>query len=376
WEPLAESLRDLLADKDVRDPAAERLARRVAGEGSDRDKARRLYHWVLENVEDTDDVFGLAPAMLAGRTGDRTRVLGYLLSLIGIDSRLLLARDVGSDQTRSELADQDTYDHPLLELAGGDEPLYLSTGQRGASFGYLPPALRGQDAIVLAEGAPCVELPPLEPGQDPHRYVVYVELRRDGSAHLKVVETLRGAGAVMWRNNLEGVPDATLEERFGSQYVARLVPGAELAALEIEGRDAPEEPLVMRYEFDVGSLGRRHGDRWMVPPLFTNDLAPVYARTDQRDTAQLVVPPVDTRVALRLHAPEGASLPPAPQDVELEGPGGARFTRTAEQKGETLVINRRMWMPIVRVAPQAYPDFAEYCRTVDEAEARELPLRL
>jgi len=106
WVRYVESLRDVLADRDVIDPAARRLVRSVVGDDAQataEQRAERLYRWVLENVEDTDDVFGLAPAMLAARNGNRARVLRYLLEIAGLDAQLALARSYATDATRSEM---------------------------------------------------------------------------------------------------------------------------------------------------------------------------------------------------------------------------------------------------------------------------------
>ena len=62
----------MLADRDVVDPAAQALVREIVGDeerSSAEQRAQRIYRWTLANIEDNDDVFGLAPAMLAARTG-------------------------------------------------------------------------------------------------------------------------------------------------------------------------------------------------------------------------------------------------------------------------------------------------------------------
>src|SRR5690606_31519622 len=116
WSSFLDGLRDVLADRDVIDPAAQRLAREVAGEGDDRTRAERLYRWLLDETENNDDVFGEAPVMIAQRTGNRVRMLHYLLGLVGIRSDLLVVRGLGNDQTRSEVADEETYTNLVLRL--------------------------------------------------------------------------------------------------------------------------------------------------------------------------------------------------------------------------------------------------------------------
>lgn len=371
WGSFLGGLRDVLADRDPIDPAAVRLARRVThGARTGEEKARKLYYWVLEHIENNSDVFGIAPMMLASRTGNRTRVLHYLLGLLEIDSSLLLVRGAGDDQTESRLADEDTYQNLVLRL--GDH--YVVTSARGTPFGYLSPLLYGQDALVLTGAAGATErvrIPAAPEGADLHDIQIIADIDDGGSATLEIVETLHGSGAISWRSNLENIPAATLQDRFEEGYAARLVPGARLTELRITGQGEPEAPLVLRYTLETDALGRRQGERLIVPGLVPASLTPRYARVAERTTAQIVAP-VDVEVTLRLKA-DGASgvrLPP----IELAGPGGARFSATARADGDDLVIRRRLVVPLMRVAPGDYPAFANWVRAVDQAEAREVPL--
>ncbi|MFW6087918.1 MAG: DUF3857 domain-containing protein, partial [Myxococcota bacterium] len=378
WELLVDGLLDALVDKDVIDPQARRLARKVTGDAQDdATKARRLYAWVLEHVEDADSVFEPAAPMLAQRTGDRNRVLRYLLGLVGVESKLVLARSIASDQTDAQVANDQTFTNLLLMVEPEEhEPVFLSLGERGAPFGYVPPGLRGQEALVLAPGAPRVTVPEGAAGQDRHTAEATLALQPDGGARARMVEVYRGAGAVAWRNNLEGVPNAMLEERFGKQYVARLIPGARLTDLEIEGRDDPEAPVVLRYAFDVSNLGRRQGNRWILPTFLPPQFAPRYASMAKRTTTQVVAPPFEQDFTLRVEVPGGVSLPASWKPVRLAGPGGARFAMRAAREGDALVVERKARIPLQRVSADGYPKWAAFCRAADQAASREIPLAL
>ena len=377
WSGFLEGLRDVLADREMVDPAARALAREIVGEAtSDEEKARALYYWLLENVENNNDVFGQAAVMLAGRTGNRARVLHYLLGLVDVDSQLVLARGFGSDQTESALADEETYTNLIVRLG---EDTYLQPTARGIPFGYVSPALHGQDALVLgpvadARDATEIRLPPATGEEDHHRVEVTADVAPDGSAQVEVVETFQGTGAIQWRNDLEGIPEAVLEQRFEEAYVARMLNGASLESLRITGRENPEEPLVLRYAARVPALAREQGDARVLPGLFPSVLGPRFARTDTRRTTQVVGPPLNQDVVLRVTTPNGAPAT-AMQPVELEGPGDVRFAMSAEREGEHLVISRSLRVPLMRVSPAQSPRFASWCRAVDEAEAREITLR-
>ena|GEM_PF-849708 len=377
WELFIESLRDALVDQDVSDPGARRLVVRVLG-GSRRSRARvraaRLYRWVVDNVEDTNEVFGLAPAMLVQRTGNRARILHYLYGLAGVRSKLVLARTLGADATETDLPDPQTYQHLLLMVGDGERATFVSTSERGAPFGYVPPMLRDQPALVLGEGGGQVHVPAGAAGADQRSIEVDLTIAADGSATATVVETFRGAPAIAWRGDLEGIPRAMLEQRFEEGYVARLVAGARLTGLRVIGREALERPLVFEYSFEVSELGQRQGGRQRIPMLFPTLLGASFAQVGERTTTQLVGVGTDVQMQMRVHRTGGGALPAAPSAVTLSGPGGSTFTATATEADGALVLDREVHVPLMRIAPTDYPAFASFCRSADEAEARELVL--
>lgn len=371
WGRFLGGLRDVLADRNPVDPAAVRLARRVTHDATtDEQKARKLYYWVLEHIENNNDVFGIAPIMLATRTGNRTRVLHYLLGLIGVESELLLVRGANEDQTRSDVADEDTYNNLVMRVG----ETYLVTSARGTPYGYISPLLRGQDALVLSgheQTVERIEIPPASPGIDRQSIEILATLSETGAAVLEFTETVRGSGAIGWRSNLENIPEATLQDRFEEGYAARLIPGARLTALRISGREEAEAPLVLRYTLETESLARQQGDRLILPGFLPSNLTARYAQVGSRTTTELVVP-MDIDITVRIRA-EGANAVQMP-NVELDGPQGAQYRATTRAEGDDLVIQRSVRVPLMRVAPDDYPAFARWARAADQAETREVAL--
>ncbi len=375
WVGFLGGLRDVLADRDTIDPAAMRTAREITAHAqTDREKAEKLYYWLLENIEHNNDVFGQVAPMLAGRTGNRSRLLHYMLGLLDIQSELILARGFGSDQTQSELADEETYRNLALRV-GSD---FLQPTARGIPYGYVSPALREQDALVLtsadATAAERIVIPPAPPGSDHRRVEIVADVQADGSAQVEVTETFRGAGAIEWRNDLEGVPEAVLEQRFEEAYVARLFNGATMESLTITGREQPAQPFVLRYVARVSSLARAQGGAMVLPGLFPTSLAQRFASTSSRTTAQVVGPPVNLDVVVRVRT-EGGAPSTNLEPLELNGPAGVKFTVRASEQDGYLQIERQLRVPLVRIEPNEYEAFANWCRQVDAAESRETTLR-
>ena len=373
WPSFFEGLRDVLVDRDPIDPVAVSLARSIIqGADNERQHAERLYSWVLQNVENNNDVFGVAPRMLTSRAGNRSRVLYYLMGLVGIDAELVLVRGWNNDQTVSELADEDTYPNLFVRY---DNTL-LMTGARGIPFGYASPMVRGQSGVVLVPFAESdevreIEVPPAPEGSDRHIIELIADLSEGGGASVSVTETLRGSDAITWRENLENIPAAALNERFEQAYVSSILPGASLRSLRVTGRGDPSVPLVLHYELTMPNLTREQGNDEIFPALFPAQLGVNFASQASRTTTQLVGPPVDLEISLTLRHAGRAT----PMDaVQLDGPGGARFDMSVETSDGSTTITRKLLVPMMRVEPSDYAAFAEWAREVDGAEARELRL--
>ena len=113
----------------------------------------------------------------------------------------------------------------------------------------------------------------------------------------------------------------------------------------------------------------------MIPSLFPSQLAAGYATLPTRRTTEIVGPGASD-IRMRLRVPPGVALPEGPPTVTLEGPGGARFTMRSRTDGDALVVERTVRVPLMRVPVSTYPAFAEFCRRADEAESREVRIRV
>lgn len=374
WAQYVETIDDLLLDRDLRDPLAERVAREIVGEdrATAEQKLERLYHWVLENVEETNDLFGQGATMTLTRTGSRSRVFRYLARMIGIEADLVMVREFDDDVTEAVLPDDETYAQLLVRARGSDDVVWVSLAQRGAAFGVLPPLVRGMDGLVLTGSERGAEVRVAESAGETRTVEVEVWLESSGGARFDVTETFRGADAATWRQQLENVPAAELEDLFDQAYVSRLLPGAHTTSLRITGREDPEMDLSIRYEFEVDELGREVRGVRLVPGLFPTLLTPSYARLASRSTTQVIGDDLAIDVDIRIHAPSGMTLGTLPDAEHLEGPNGASASWEASALEGGVRLERHVRVPRMRVAPDGYAALASFCRDVDELEGFEL----
>ncbi|MBX3251518.1 MAG: DUF3857 domain-containing protein [Myxococcales bacterium] len=373
WEPTFAALREALLDRDHVDPEAVRFVRGLVGEERDPERVARILHrWVTANVEPANAFLGIAPIMLAQKQGDRNRVLRYLLRLAGLDARLVASRRFG-DQEPTAIADDSLFTSTIVQVRReGAPPLYVWGDGRHGAFELVPPAMRGQEAVVLTDVRELERVVLPDPGPQADRHVVTVDVGFDaeGVALVEVREEFHGVGAFVWRNELERVPAAEMPRLFAEAYVPRALPGAEVIGVEVEGREDFDAPFALRYAARVRGLGRSAGDQRLVPPLFATPLARAYASLPSRRTAQKV----DGRhveVTMRVHGVRGdaRTLP----DVSL-GVEGLRFQRQSRREGEVLIVQRALHVAPAIVPADAYPAFASMVRQITDADMTELPV--
>lgn len=375
WESYVDTLRDALADKSALDPAHVALVRQVLGPEANLsadEKAKQLFYWVTENIEDSNAFFGQAATMVHDKSGSRARVLAYLLGIAGVEADLVLARSMSLDSTVSELADDDTYRYLLVRARGQEGALWLWPNARSVPFGYLPldPAIRGQAALVLNAEHEQTEVPSLPIDTDLTQVEIDIYPGSDGGARVRIVERLEGAMAIGWRQRLQSIPAAQLEEIFARQYVAQIAPGARMRELQILGRDNVEMPLEFVYEFEVSQLGRATDDGQLIPQLHKANLAGAIARVAQRQTTQFVTGGARD-VLTRIHLPEGAANPRIPEARHLTGPDGMRADWSARMADGVVIIERSIRADNARVTPDEYPALVDFARGFDEAEEGE-----
>ncbi len=375
WDSLADGLRDSLVDRVRRDPEVDALVRRItAGAHRRSARARRIWRWVLDNVDDQADPFGQASHAILAKTGSRVRALHAMLRVAGIDADLALARDVAADATRSDVADADTYEHFLVRAETEEGVQWLAPWDRHLPWGYLPAAVRGQKALVLGadrRGEHLFERIPDDPeGSERHRIRARATLAANGGGVVAVKETLYGAGGVRWRAALSEMPAHERDGRFEREYVARLVEGAVVRSLEVQGLDDPDGPLVLEYEFEAPRLARATGGGLELRPLFPMVVGPDYAPLPARTVTLALLEQVDTEVEITVVLPPG-SRPGIAPSVRERAPL-ARFEGDSRHTDGQLVLRRRLRVSPGRVTPREYGTFAAFCRAVDRFETSEI----
>jgi len=383
-EGTIERMVDAATDETPRDPRLVRIAESIVTGSAPSDtavarptsideQARRVYRWVLANVENGRE--GDGRRVVVGKSGNRTEAFLYLCRLLGIDASLGMIRDRLTAPSSGPLSEAESYNALAIRLGTEHGVRWMIVRDKFAPYGYLPSSLRGQPAVVLREGAP-EETTPLTGSRDGVTYDGTVVLRTDGSATLQLEERFEGKFAIMLRTALDSLPDAQRDETIEAKLIGQALPGARLRSLEVKNLSDLDAPLILAMDLEMNDFARvRTGDMVISPP-FALRLGPL-ASLSSRETPLYISEQssIFSNVRLRVKLPEGARVTTALRSASSkDGVRTATISDHVEQ--DTLVFERAVDIPAGRVQPDSYRTFQDFVRDAETALHRDIVISL
>ncbi|MEZ4307329.1 MAG: hypothetical protein R3F14_04700 [Polyangiaceae bacterium] len=342
----------------AKSPSAAALA--AASKLSPEEKARRIYRWVVTEIEPARESDPRRSVM--GKSGNRTEAFLYLCRLLGIDVQLGLVRDRLAAPPLGPMSETEACGTLAVRLSTDQGVRWMVVRDKFAPFGYLPSALRGQTAIVLKQGAPR-ETTPSTGSKDGVTSSGTAKLAEDGSATIDLTQKYEGQIAIGLRNVLESLPEAKIEETIESRLLPRSLPGALLDSLKIVDLHNLDEPLTLQMKIRMPNFARLRGgaggrELVLSPPfaLHLSGLATLPARETPIYISESMA--TLTVVDLKVFLPEGArvatELSPWSADDVLRARGrsprrrGPRAVAQGRHPGRAGAARRLPCVPVVR----------------------------
>lgn len=395
---------DAAADETPRDPRLVRIAEGIVGgelsahEGeksgpshlSIDKRARRIYRWVLANVEagrETD-----ARRIVTGKSGNRAEAFLYLCRLSGIEAWLGLVRDRLAPPPNGPMSEVEAFGSLAVRVTTERGPRWMVVREKFAPYGYMPSSMRGQPALILRPG-PATEVRGARPGvsamadaprettpsegsKDQMTQAGTVDLAADGSATIDVEQRFEGKLAILLRSVLETLPDARLKETIESRLLPQWFPGARVLSVEVKNLADLDEPLILSMKLEMSTFARTRPGEIVISPPFPRQLGAL-ASLPSRETPLYLSEQISMGVAMKLaiKLPPGARVaePLVPMSAEDEG----RIVRVNDRIDRgMLVLDRFIDLPAGRIQSNAYPKFQDFARKGDAALRRDLVLTL
>jgi tetratricopeptide (TPR) repeat protein len=360
-------LTDAANDELPRDPRLVRIAAQIVGnESNDSAKARKLYRWLLANVEDGRESDGRR--VVVGKSGNRASAFMYLCRTLGIPVELAASKDKLNPPPLGPISEAEQYDDFVIRV-GGKTPEWLTLRDKFAPYGYLPAGLRGQPAYRLIAGAPR-ETTSVAGTADGILYEGTGDLRSDGSAVLELAQKFLGQPGMGLRAGLEQLPPAQLHDAIEGKLLAQAIPGARLGKIAIENQADLDQPIVLRMSVEVSDFMRRRGRDLVLVPPFAIRLSQI-ARLPRRQTPLVLGEPTYTSIHLTFKLPPGARVVTSLTPVEVKDHDRRVIVRD-RLEGQNLVLDRVIDIPAGRIEPAAYAELQNFVRRADEATMRDI----
>jgi tetratricopeptide (TPR) repeat protein len=358
---------DAASDELPRDPRIVRIASQIVGaETKVEQKARKLYRWVLANVEDGRESDGRR--VVIGKTGNRATAFVYLCRTLGIPVEMGVSKDKLNPPPLGPITEAEQFDDFVVRV-GSAKPEWLTVRDKFAPYGYLPAGLRGQPAYRLVAGNPR-ETTSLRGASDGIVYEGKGEIRGDGTATIELAQTFMGQAAMGLRAGLEQLPPAQLHDAIEGKLLAQAIPGARLSKITIENQSDLDQPIVMRMSVEVSDFARRRGRDLVLAPPFPIRISQI-TRLPRRQTPLLLGEPTYARVHLSFKLPPGSKVVTRLDPVEVKDHDRKVVVRD-RQEGPMLVIERTIDLPAGRIEPAGYSTLQSFARRADEATMRDI----
>lgn len=317
---LAAAVRQRMDGKAAPAPALDKLARELtSGRRDPRARALALSDWVRTRIRHTDaDLLldGEAPraaaAVLAQRDGTTEEIVVLLQALLAashVDSTAALVKR-GDNYALPAAPLAAAFDHMLVYLPALD--LYLDPAAETIAAGYLPPALLGKPALLVATGR--FAMTPMMQAQSV-RARATVDIRRDGSGSVKLDRTYTGALAEPARQaagQAAGQTDSAGEEFRVTQSAA----SAHVVALP--GALATTYPSLSTVANAVADMPWQSARRRMV-----------------------ACPAVDAEDETRYQLPKKVKVLALPAPVNVVQ-GGVFYRAAYQRQGNVVLVKRRL----------------------------------
>jgi tetratricopeptide (TPR) repeat protein len=365
---------DLAGDETPLDPRLRARAldvvRGVPSQATD-ERARRLYRYVLEHVQDGKEADGRR--VITGGAGARQAAFRYMLRLLGIPSELALVKNRLATPPLGEMSEVEEYDALVLRVLTDKGVRWMVVRDKFAPYGYIPAELREQPAIVLIAGMPRELVHAAGAPDDDVVYQGRADVKEDGSALLDLTITFHGSRAIAWRNALDQIPQAKLDDFVDRELVSPSFDGGHVRELKVDGADALDQPLVMHVRIEAPELAKMvHGGLALHPPFAPN--LTQLATLPVRHTPLLRAESWRAEVHLRVVIP-GSMRMPTEMVRGAAHDGDALVLVKDAVNGHAIDFDRVIALPAGRVQPgEEYARWQKFVRDADALIARDVAI--
>ncbi|HMJ10290.1 MAG TPA: hypothetical protein VK524_02735, partial [Polyangiaceae bacterium] len=369
------ALADTVTEVSPIDPRITRIAERIVEPlpaQKRTERARRLYRWVLGNIEEGEESDGRR--VVTAKRGNRWRAFITLSRSLGMQASYAVAKSRLAAPPIGPLSRASLFSEPLLRLETESGPLWLTLNSKYAPFGYVPAEVRGMPAYLLSGERPELVNTPSQGAPDSIVYEGTGKLAADGSARLNLVQRYYGKYATSLRGGLAEVPERQVRDVLEARLLGPALRGARLVNHKVEALEQLDAPLTLRMTVDVPSLAQQNGSGLLLEPPYAPRLSQL-ATLPARQTPLLLGDATHQEVRLSLELPPQAQVAAQPKPRVVHD-GERQVSINDRLEGRLLVLERVIAFPAGRIQPAEYANFARFVRSAEDALSTSIRISL
>lgn len=334
--------------------------------GSELERARALYRWVLSNIQagDEDD----PRRAIVGKRGNRWKAFALLCEAAQIPAKWVLARNALAPEPSGPAEQAEQFNQTALRVGSGPFA-WVELDHKYTPFGYLSAPARNMPGYLLdLETQEAVQVPDTG-SADRLEFTGQLSLQKDGAARLQLTEVFSGRHGASLRRGISELGERRVRDVLESQVLSAHLKGARLIDYALPNLDTIDEPLRVEMTAEMAHFASSQRGALRLNPPFVLPLSQL-ASLPRRQTPILLPASQDWRVELSIELPPDSRVESLrPRRIELQ-----QFLVEIEDHvvGDRLILKRRVHLPAGRVAVPDYERFVRFTRAADAALSREV----
>jgi tetratricopeptide (TPR) repeat protein len=352
------------------DPRIVRIAQNIAkGKKTETSKARALYHWVLDNVQDGEEADGRR--VVVSRNGNRWRGFQTLCQALGVQVRWALAESRLSSPLLGPISKAERPLLPLLVVEDRKEQIFLTIDDKFAPFGTVPSHMRGERAYLLGALNAVETTVPRVGATDGIRYKGTGSLSANGTAELSLKIIFLGSYATSLRNGLSQIPENQLGNIIESRLLGQYLQGSQLKDFKVIDQDNLDKPLVISVVTEVPQFATPSATGLLISPPFMPQLTGLTPLA-RRATPLLIGQESEQSLDLELTLPQGIQAVVVTDHGQNEL---SRYEVTDTAQTGSIHFRRSITTKAGRIPVEKYVAFQKYANQADASLARPVALK-
>ncbi len=355
------------------DPRIVRIAQNIVediDETNELERARALYRWVAENVQEGDEADGRRAVI--GKRGNQWRAFTVLCRSLGVPAQWVVAKNRLAPPPKGPASEAAQYGSTVLRV-GSKRHAWVTFAGKYSPFGYVPVEVRGMPGFLLTGDDPKPVTVATEGEADRLDFKAKVQLDSTGSAKLTLTQVFSGKFGSAVRQALSEMGERQTKDAVEGNILGSSLRGARLINHRFVEMDQLDVPLRLDMDASMAQFALRREGQLRINPPYVPNLSQ-YTTLPSRQTAVLIGSDRDWSIQFSITLPKGAKVSvPAPRQFRF---GEHRVLVNDRVEGGQLILDRTVQLFAGRVTPEQYSDFAKFTRAADAALSQEITIDL